>query len=308
MLIRSLEALEPRPMRPLHLVPALALFGLLLGAAGFASARPSDIVNATCPISGQPVDGAHVVEHGGQKIGVCCAKCQVAVGAWTGEQKDAYLARIVAAGKRAPETKAEKAAAAAPTFSEPYLLTTCPIAGGPVGDTPVAVTLGGRTIQVCCEKCKAAAERDPEGTLARVDQLIADQQRALYPLTTCVVMPEEALFADDGADIAKEIVVGQRLFRACCPGCVKKIQADPAKFAALLDAAALAAQRLDYPLAHCVVNTSYEFTEGAALKEFVIAGRLIRTCCAKCEAKVRAEPLRYVGLVDAARAKSSAAK
>ncbi|MEZ6015878.1 MAG: hypothetical protein R3F49_12240 [Planctomycetota bacterium] len=307
----KLNVILLRPALGAALVLLLAVLGAsavraTVGAAdlGPFGLRASDTVNVTCPVSGQAVDGSTVVEHNGKRIGVCCARCQAAVAAWTTEQKDAYLTQLADAGKPAQE----KAPAAAPAFSEPDLLTTCPIAGGPLGDKPVAVTLEGRTVRVCCGKCKAAAEADPKGTLAKVDELIAAQQRALYPLDHCVVMPDEALVNADGGDIAKEVVIGNRLFRVCCPGCIRKIQKDPAKFAAQLDEAAHKAQAATYPLDYCVVNPSHVFKEGEAITEFMVAGRLIRTCCANCEAKVRAEPLKYVGLVDAARAAAATAK
>jgi hypothetical protein len=283
-------------MKLIHALGVLALALLLIGVASAAFAPAGgDCVNATCPITGKAVDGTTVVEHAGKQIGVCCAKCQVAVTGWSSEQKDTYLAKLAGTGKAAPQ-KAEAAA-----FVEPYLLTKCPIAGDALGAKPTAVTLAGRTIQVCCGKCKAAAEADPEGTLAKVDALIADQQRALYPLTSCVVMSDESLVDADGADTAKEVVVGNRLFRVCCPGCIRKVKADPAKYAAVLDEAALKAQRASYPLAHCVVNPKHVFAVDGAAHEFMVAGRLVRTCCKDCEAKVRAEALKYVGLVDAAR-------
>jgi hypothetical protein len=295
MLIRPHQRRESKPMKPIHFVLVLSLLLIGVATAAFAPV-PGDTVNSTCPISGQAVDGTTTVEHAGKKIGVCCAKCQAAVAAWSAEQKDTYLAKVSA--QAAPQQVEALA------YAEPYLLTTCPIAGGPVGDKPTAVTLEGRTIQVCCAKCKAAAEADPAGTLAKVDTMIAEQQRALYPLTHCVVMADESLVAEDGADTAKEVVVGNRLFRVCCPGCIKKVKKDPAKFAALLDEAALKAQQASYPLAHCVVNPKQVFGADAPAHEFMVAGRLVRTCCKSCEAKVRAEPLKYVGMVDAARSRA----
>lgn len=35
-------------------------------------------VNETCPVADKPVDPAHTVEHDGQRIGFCCAKCKAA--------------------------------------------------------------------------------------------------------------------------------------------------------------------------------------------------------------------------------------
>lgn len=278
-------------------VRAMGAFTEATSASAPCAASPGDTVNATCPITGRAVDGTTTVEHAGKRIGVCCAKCQAAVGAWSAEQKDAYLAKL--AGTQAAPTNEP---AAPPAFEEPYLLATCPISGELLGASPTAVTIGGRTVQVCCAKCKAVAEADPAGTLTKVDALHAAQQRALYPLTTCVVMPEETLLGQEGADVAKEVVVGNRLFRVCCPGCIRKVKKDPAKFAAVLDAAALEAQRATYPLAHCIVEPTAKFGAENPPHEFVLAGRLVRTCCKGCEAKVRAEPLKYVGALDAARA------
>jgi len=301
----------------LFLIAILASASLALGLAPRASsalasslsvtAAFGDTVNTTCPISGQPVDGTHTVEHSGKKIGVCCAKCAATVNGWTTEAKDAYLTKLADAGKdqKKDQQKADDTKPAADVkvaFLEPYLLTTCPIAGEALGAEPVAVTLEGRTIQVCCKKCKAAAEADPKATLAKVDSMIADQQRALYPLTTCVVMTDEPLVGEDGKDGATELVIGNRLFRVCCAGCGKKVAKDPAAFAAQLDAAAMKAQAASYPLAHCVVNPKAVFSADKPAHEFMLAGRLVRTCCANCEAKVRAEPVKYVGMVDAARA------
>ena len=274
-------------------LPSLVIV-LLVAALGVASAAfRGDTVNATCPISGQPVDGKVAVEHAGKRIGVCCGKCETAVKGWSAEQKDAYLAKLADAGKApAAQDKAEQK-----PFGEPYLVTECPVAGGPLGDSPVEVTLEGRPILVCCAKCKAAAEKDPAGTLAKVDTLIAEQQRARYAMTNCVVMPDEALVGEDGADTAKEIVVGNRLFRVCCPGCIRKVKADPAKFAALLDEAAAKAQAASYPLDHCVVNPKAVFSAETPAHEFVVAGQLVRTCCANCEAKVRKDPRKYLPLI-----------
>ncbi|MCR9247265.1 MAG: YHS domain-containing protein [bacterium] len=45
-------------------------------AAKQAAAKNGAPVNDKCPVTGGKVDAAHVVEHDGQKIGFCCAKCK----------------------------------------------------------------------------------------------------------------------------------------------------------------------------------------------------------------------------------------
>lgn len=46
----------------------------------------------------------------------------------------------------------------------------CPVTGEELGSmgTPIAVTVGGQTVYVCCRGCAGKAQADPERTLAAV--------------------------------------------------------------------------------------------------------------------------------------------
>lgn len=51
----------------------------------------------------------------------------------------------------------------------------CPISGQELGSmgAPFKVTLeGGKTVLLCCDGCEDKAKADPEGTLAKVDELV----------------------------------------------------------------------------------------------------------------------------------------
>lgn len=201
------------------------------------------------------------------------------------------------ATKAAPAPAAEAEA----WKGEPYMLATCAASWRPldVKGTRTTAVVDGQELKFCCGGCADIVAKEPAKWLEKVNAAHADQQRALYPMTTCVISGE-SLLDDEGKDTATEVVVQNRLFRVCCGGCAKKVKADPGKFAALLDAAALKAQAASYPLTKCVVNPKAD--AGADAEQFVVAGRLVRTCCARCKAKVVANPYEFVMAVDAARA------
>lgn len=52
---------------------------------------------------------------------------------------------------------------------------TCPVTGEPLGSMgdPIPVTVQGRTIQVCCQGCVAAVQKNPEKYLKAVDDELA---------------------------------------------------------------------------------------------------------------------------------------
>lgn len=70
--------------------------------------------------------------------------------------------------------------------------------------------------------------------------------------------------------------------------------------------AAANAQRATYPLTTCVVSGG-ELGSMGEPTEKVIAGRLMRLCCAACEPKAAADPAKYAAKVDQAHAAARAA-
>lgn len=175
----------------------------------------------TCPVMGEELGGmgepvSHV--HAGREIRFCCPPCIKSFE----KDPEKYLREIDA------QIVAQQLAH--------YPLDTCIVAGGELGGmgAPVNAVAGNRLFRLCCAGCTAALEDDPAGYIAQLDAAAADAQRASYPLSNCIVMPEHELDAES----AVEHVVGGRLFRLCCTGCIDELQANPAKFIALLDAAA----------------------------------------------------------------------
>ena len=186
-----------------------------------------------------------------------------------------------------------------------YPLATCPVSDGPVGAGADAVVrvIDGREVRFCCEMCVVRFEADKAKYWAKIDAQIIAQQAPLYPLTQCVVVPDDALI-HDGVDLGFNYVYGNRLARFCCKGCTDDFNKEPAKYLQAIDAAAMEQQRKDYPLKTCVVG-GHELGGMGEPYEVVIGGRLIRLCCDGCVAKLRASPAHYIAMVDEARAKAA---
>lgn len=196
-----------------------------------------------------------------------------------------------AGAKSAPATDA--------AWSDPYTLETCPISGkklGSMGD-PVVKEYEGREVRFCCSGCVKPFEADPAAAWKKIDEAIIADQLRYYPLETCLVTGEPLV--NDGKDTAENFVFGNRLVRLCCGACEREFRASPKKFIDALNVAATAAQRKAYPLETCVVSTGPLGSMGEPT-ERVVAGRLMRFCCAGCEPKVERNPVKYLQTLDAA--------
>ena len=129
---------------------------------------------------------------------------------------------------------------------DPYLLDFCPVTGQELGSMgePVVVEVDGREVRLCCAGCESQLRADPAGVLEKADQAIAERQRPLYPLTTCVVGGGDL----DAMGGPVELVHRNRLVRLCCAGCIGKFEEAPASYVAKLNEAAAEQQKADYPL------------------------------------------------------------
>jgi len=187
--------------------------------------------------------------------------------------------------------------AAAPA-GDPYPLDRCPVSGeklGSMGD-PVSYNYQGRDIKFCCQGCVANFEKDPETYLKKADAEIAEQQKAHYPLDTCVVSGEKL---GSGGMSPVDKVYGNRLVRFCCGACPAQFESDPQKYLSKLDEAVIARQKENYPLENCVVSGQKLGSMGEPLDK-VYGDRLVRFCCKGCVAKFEANPTQYLEKIDKA--------
>jgi YHS domain-containing protein len=182
-----------------------------------------------CPVSGEPLGsmGDPVpVTVGDQTIYVCCIGCVAKVKADFAHyfQKLHKTTELIAI----PATEADSDAIAKQK--------TCPVMDEPLGSmgAPLKVTGLGRDVFLCCKGCLKFLREDPEKYLAKLPPLPAP---AVTKTSTadaahveaqklCPVM-DEPLDAMGGP---YRTVVEGRVVYLCCPGCAKRLHADPAQY------------------------------------------------------------------------------
>lgn len=98
---------------------------------------------------------------------------------------------------------------------------------------------------------------------------------AAYPLTTCIVSGEAL------AEEALDFVVAGRRFRTCGEECRARVEKEPAAFVGKLDAALIAAQLPQYPLANCPITGKVLGSMGEPVR-LVLDDTLVQLCCAGC--------------------------
>ena len=191
---------------------------------------------------------------------------------------------------------------------EAYPLTICPISQRPLGAKPFVVVLedmpdadmNGRELKFCCGGCKTRFMADAKTNMDKLDATIIKDQLKVYPLANCIVMPDDELTDPRGPEAMenKNVIIDNRLYRFCCKACVRRFKKDPAKYNAQLDKLIIAEQKASYPFEVCVITGR---PLGASPSEFVVANRMVRTCCGGCATKVKANPTAAIAMIDKAR-------
>ena len=176
---------------------------------------------------------------------------------------------------------------------DPFTLDTCPVSGAKLDSKgePVVLIQDAREVKFCCAGCKPPFEADPASFLAKIDKMVIAQQKDFYPVETCVVGGSKLGSMGDPI----EMVVNNRHVRLCCAGCKDKLVADPVAFIAKLDKAVIKAQTKDYNLTQCPI--SGEALNAKALN-IVVGNRLVKLCCAGCEAKVKNNVSKIFAMLD----------
>lgn len=123
-----------------------------------------------------------------------------------------------------------------------YALHTCPVSGEKLGGMgePVDFLFKDRLVRLCCPSCKGTFLEDPTKYVAELDAAVIAAQSKVYAPKTCVVSGREF-----GGEMGEPIdyVIGNRMVRLCCTGCIKKLRKDPLKYLALLDKPAKAEEK-----------------------------------------------------------------
>lgn len=182
---------------------------------------------STCPVSGAALDSKGepvVLIQDGREVKLCCAGCKPKFEA----DPASYIAKI----DKQVIAQQEKF----------YPVKTCLISGselGSMGD-PINMVVNNRHVSLCCAGCVKKVEADPAAIIAKLDKAVIAAQSKNYKLKQCPVSGE----ALTGNALSK--VVGNRLIKLCCAGCESKIDANPAKFFAMLDSGVVKAEGSDH--------------------------------------------------------------
>jgi len=275
-----------------------------------------------CPVSGKPLGSMGdpvAVDVNGQKLYVCCAGCVNAV--------KSNPTKYAAGRPQITVTTATQADAAGIAAQK-----VCPVMDEPLGGmgTPIKVMVGDKPIYLCCKGCIKKIQAEPAKYLAMVYEN-GSQDRSQPMVATAAKITVSAATQADAAAIAAQktcpvmdeplggmgtpikVMVGDKPIYLCCKGCIKKIQAEPAKYLAMVyanggqasvpagteqvregifkvvsaDAPFIAAQK------KCPVMDEPLDAMGGPYKVNA-AGRAIYICCPGCAKKIAAEPQKYL--------------
>ena len=116
-----------------------------------------------------------------------------------------------------------------------YPLDVCPVTGEKLGGMGEAVNVitKNRLVRLCCPGCRGELAKNGAAIIAKLDAAVVEKQMKDYPLQTCAVLGGK--LGEMGEPV--NVVVGNRLVRLCCGGCVAKVRKDPLTYLAKIDAA-----------------------------------------------------------------------
>ncbi|TWU15139.1 hypothetical protein [Allorhodopirellula heiligendammensis] len=113
----------------------------------------------------------------------------------------------------------------------------CPVTGKPLGSMgdPVAVDVNDQRVFVCCAGCVGALESEPAKYVGgrpqiKIETATAADVDAIERQQVCPVMDEPL----GGMGTPVKVLIGDKPIFLCCRGCIKKLEAEPAKYLAMI--------------------------------------------------------------------------
>lgn len=195
-------------------------------------------LNADCLLTGKPVNPACTSVVDGVEVAFCCGDCKSTFDA-DPSKFAAQLAALKAAQEADPEADPEAGPEAGPEpapepdtepDTEPAvgaapINETCPVSGQPV-KAGFTSTFEDQTVGFCCEKCKAAFDKEP----AKFAEKLRGKQAGAGPFNTLCPLSGEPVKADQVSTFEDFEVA------FCCGKCKAAFDQDPQKFAAKIAA------------------------------------------------------------------------
>jgi len=185
-----------------------------------------------------------------------------------------------------------------------YPLKTCLISKRSLdsGDGPFDLVVNDHLFRVCCLGCADTARAKATELRKVIERAVISAERAHWPFKKCPVSGEP--YEESEGDPV-ELVHGTRYVKLCCKGCVGAFEYGPQVFMAEIDAAYMAAQLKDYPLATCPVSGR---PLGEEPVDLLYGTTLVRLCCKGCKKSFDKEPQLALKKVQLAWAKAHAEK
>lgn len=193
---------------------------------------------------------------------------------------------------------------AAAKVGDPYTLSTDPVTGKALGNSPLVHQHDGRELRFTDQESLEAFKQDPARYLSAVDRQLTQQQLPRYPSDTCLMTGGKL----GGMGEPVNHIYRNRLVRFCCAGCVAGFEKEPAKHLSKLDAAVIQKQKSSYPTDTCVVSGDKFGGDMGEPVDVVIGNRLIRVCCSGCVTNLLATPATYIEKLNAMSHRSGASE
>jgi hypothetical protein len=195
-------------------------------------------------------------------------------------------------------------AIATPAFADdavvgdPYTLSKCVVSGKELTADAVVAVKDGREYKFCCNNCKGKLESDTAAVVSKVDAAIIEQQKASYPLDTCIMAGEKL------GDKAVDVVVNNRLVRFCCTKCAAHFKEDVAGNMKKLDAAVIEKQKASLTAKTCPVSGEELGSMGDPI-HVVVANKTFALCCKGCEKGLKKDAAKYIAMANGAAEKKN---
>jgi Cu(I)/Ag(I) efflux system membrane fusion protein len=114
----------------------------------------------------------------------------------------------------------------------------CPVTDAELGTMgpPIAIEAGGRLIWTCCDACPPRIQAEPAKYLTKLASfagpIVAETDAAASPEKQQICPVTNAKLGSMGEPVV--VVVGGQEIWTCCPACIPKLKAEPAKYLARL--------------------------------------------------------------------------
>lgn len=212
-----------------------------------------------CPVSGKPLGSMGepvAVNVNGQTVYACCSGCVKTIQATPAKYASGRLEIVVSTATEADAALVAKQG-------------TCPVMDESLGSmgTPIKVMVGDKPIFLCCKGCVKKIQSEPAKYLAMVhgEEGVSQGEGESGSVPIGIVQEREGVFkvgAEDAPFIAAQkrcpvmdepldamggpykVNADGKAIYICCPGCAKKIAAEPQKYLAVLKSQGVAAPAL----------------------------------------------------------------